>query len=128
LPSGKVKKIVAAGYTVLALTESNDLYVWGGHPGRRYSFADMGSSPTPVDVEGNDILDCSVGEAHIIVLASDGNVYVTGENTNGQLGLPGEKTTSWVKVPLSLRAGHTIVGVKAGQRSSLIISKNTQPA
>ncbi|KAI0389733.1 regulator of chromosome condensation 1/beta-lactamase-inhibitor protein II [Xylariaceae sp. FL0594] len=128
LPSGRVKKIAAGGYVVLALTENNDLYAWGGHPARRHGFLDIGRNITPVVIGENDILDCAVGETHIIVLASDGHVYVTGENTNGQLGLPVEKIVGWEKVSLSLEAGHTIVGVKAGQRSSLITSKDTHHA
>ncbi|KAI1817584.1 regulator of chromosome condensation 1/beta-lactamase-inhibitor protein II [Poronia punctata] len=128
LPSGKVKKIDAAGYTVLALTDGNDLYFWGGHPARGPILGDISSSPAPVDMGDKDIVDCSVGEAHIIVLTSDGYVYVVGENTNGQLGVPLEKTTSWHRVTLPLSPEHAIVGVKAGRRSSLIITQNTYHA
>ncbi|KAI2642219.1 regulator of chromosome condensation 1/beta-lactamase-inhibitor protein II [Xylaria nigripes] len=125
LPSGSIKKIAAAGYTVLALTEGNDLYAWGGHPARRPILETLSSCPNLVDVEEKDILDFSVGEMHMIVLASDGGVYVTGENTNGQLGLPAEKTSTWTKVHLSPVGEEVIIGVKAGQRSSFIMTKNT---
>lgn len=113
---------------MLALTEGNDLYAWGGHPARQPIFETLSSSPVPVDVEDNDILDISVGEAHVICMASDGQVYVIGENTNGQLGLPVERTTVWKKVSLSLAKGTHVLGVKAGPRSSLIVTKNTHLA
>ncbi|KAI1132219.1 regulator of chromosome condensation 1/beta-lactamase-inhibitor protein II [Nemania abortiva] len=125
LPSGKIEKIAAGGYTVLALTEGHDLYAWGGHPARQPILDVLSSSPTPVDVEENDILDCSVGETHMIVLTTAGDVYVIGENTNGQLGLPLERATKWTIVPLS-PGEEAIIGVKAGQRSSFIVTKNAR--
>ncbi|KAI1293354.1 regulator of chromosome condensation 1/beta-lactamase-inhibitor protein II [Xylaria venustula] len=124
LPSGKIKKIAAAGYTVLALTEGHDLYAWGGHPAHQPVLETISGSPSPVDVEENDILDFSVGEAHMIVLTMSGDVYTIGNNANSQLGLPLQKTADWVQVPLSLR-GEAIVGVKAGQRSSFIVTRHS---
>ncbi|KAI0873874.1 regulator of chromosome condensation 1/beta-lactamase-inhibitor protein II [Hypoxylon argillaceum] len=123
LPSGKIEKIAAGGYTVFALTEGHDLYAWGGHSARQPILEGLSGGPSPVDVEENDILDCSVGETHMIVLTTAGDVYVIGENTNGQLGLPLERTTTWEKVPMSL-SGEAIVSVKAGQRGSFIVTKN----
>lgn len=127
LPTGKIKKIAAGGYIVLALTEGYDLYAWGGHPARLPILRTISGSPGPVDVEDNDIIDFSVGEAHIIVLSTGGDVYVIGDNTNGQLGLPSERTARWERVPLSARV-EAIASVKAGQRSSFIVTKNTRLA
>ncbi|KAI1431808.1 regulator of chromosome condensation 1/beta-lactamase-inhibitor protein II [Xylaria sp. CBS 124048] len=124
LPSGRIKRVAAAGYTTLALTEGNDLYAWGGHPARHLILETLSNIPNLVDVEEKDILDFSVGEMHMIVLDVDGGVYVSGDNTNGQLGLPVERISAWKKVPLSLR-GEIIVGIKAGKRSSFIVTKNT---
>ncbi|KAI0407084.1 regulator of chromosome condensation 1/beta-lactamase-inhibitor protein II [Xylaria palmicola] len=125
LPSGKIKKIAAGGYTVLALTQGNDLYGWGGHPARQPILDMLSSSPSPVDIEENDIVDCSVGETHAIVLTTSGDVYVIGENANGQLGLgvPSKRITQWKRVALSA-AGKAVVGVKAGHRSSFIVTKD----
>ncbi|GAW25373.1 putative serine threonine-protein kinase nek9 [Rosellinia necatrix] len=124
LPSGKIKKIAAGGYTVFALTDGHDLYAWGGHPARRPIPETLSGSPSPLDVEENDIVDCAVGEAHMIVLTTKGDVYVAGDNTNGQLGLSLEKTANWRKVPMPPR-GEDIIGVKAGQRSSFIVTKSS---
>ncbi|KAI0472384.1 regulator of chromosome condensation 1/beta-lactamase-inhibitor protein II [Xylaria cf. heliscus] len=125
LPSGKIKKIAAGGYIVLALTEGHDLYGWGGHPAHRPIIDTLSCSPNLVDVEENDILDFSVGETHMIVLTTDGDVYIIGENTNGQLGVPSEGTPEWKKVPLFSRE-EVVVGVKAGQRSSFVVTKNAR--
>lgn len=125
LPSGKICRIAACGYTALALTEGHDLYAWGGHPARRPILETLSASPSPVDVDGSDILDFSVGENHIIVFTTGGDVYIIGDNTNGQLGLPSEGNTKWQKVPMPPR-GEIIVGVEAGQRSSFIVTKNAR--
>ncbi|KAI5928035.1 RCC1/BLIP-II [Camillea tinctor] len=127
LPTGKIVKVAAAGYVILALTEGHDLYAWGGHPGRQAILGDLSGSPTPVLVEENDIVDCSIGESHIIVLTENGDVYVIGDNSNGQLGLAVEKTATWVKVPLSLEEAHSVIGVRAGPRSSFILTKRHVP-
>ncbi|KAI0904917.1 regulator of chromosome condensation 1/beta-lactamase-inhibitor protein II [Ustulina deusta] len=127
LPSGKIKKIAAAGYTILALTEGHDLYAWGGHPAHQPVLETLSGNPSPVDVEENDILDFSVGESHIIVLTVGGDVYTIGDNANSQLGLPLRKTAKWVRVALSF-PGEVIVGVKAGQRSSFIVTENARLA
>jgi alpha-tubulin suppressor-like RCC1 family protein len=113
---------------VLALTRGNDLYAWGGHPARQPILDTLSSNPSPVNVEEHDILDCSVGETHMIALASDRNVYVIGENTNGQLGLSLTNTVVWKKAPLFLKTGEAVVGVHAGQRSSFIVTRNTHHA
>ncbi|KAI1471064.1 RCC1/BLIP-II [Daldinia caldariorum] len=123
LPTGKIKKISAAGYLVLALTEGHDLYAWGGRPGQESVLEDISSSPTPVLVEESDIFDCGVGESHVIVLSSEGHVYVIGDNGNGQLGLPDSKVYSWTRVPLRLEAGQVVCGVEAGRSTSFILAK-----
>ncbi|KAI1093421.1 RCC1/BLIP-II [Rostrohypoxylon terebratum] len=127
LPTGKIIKIFAAGYLVLALTEGHDLYVWGGHPGRKALFEELSGSPMPVVVEESDIIDCGVGESHIIVLTSEHEVYVIGDNTNGQLGLSVNEATSWTKVSLHLKRGQVVCGVAAGQRTSFILIKDQDP-
>ncbi|KAI1097703.1 RCC1/BLIP-II [Jackrogersella minutella] len=127
LPTGKINKISAAGYLILALTEGHDLYAWGGHPGRRALLKELSSSPMPIVVEESDIIDCGVGESHIIVLSSEYDVFVIGDNTNGQLGLPVKEVTSWTKVPLHLGIEHVVCGVEAGQRSSFILTKDETP-
>ncbi|KAI1769632.1 RCC1/BLIP-II [Hypoxylon sp. FL1150] len=127
LPTGRISKISVAGYIILALTEGHDLYAWGGHPGRPALVEDLSGEPMPIVVEESDIVDCAAGESHVIVLTSDGDVYVIGSNTNGQLGLPVDEAKSWTKVPLRLGVGHAVSGVAAGHRTSFVLTKNQIP-
>jgi regulator of chromosome condensation len=131
LPTGKITKIAAGGYLVMALTEGNDLYAWGGHPGVLAMFDGLSESPTPVDVEDNDVVDFSVGSSHACLLSKDGHLFTVGDNTNGQLGLPGEKRLhSWTKIPHVLSPRKTITSVICGPRNTLFVasSKDTQAA
>jgi regulator of chromosome condensation len=126
LPTGKITKLATGGYLLMALTEGNDIYAWGGHPSRPAVIEEVSGQPTPLIVEDQDIVDCAVGESHAIVLTSEGEVYAVGNNTNGQLGLPVEKAASWTKVPLDSRPGSSISAIACGPRNSfLIVNKNT---
>ncbi|KAJ0124947.1 hypothetical protein J7T55_006290 [Diaporthe amygdali] len=121
LPTGPIAKISAGGYILAALTTGNDLYLWGGHPGRKTVPADITDEPTPIDIEEKDIVDVTVGETHIIVLTTEGDVFVIGENGNGQLGLPSKSEESWSRVELGLKDGRGVVGVQAGARNSFLL-------
>lgn len=121
LPTGPISKIAAGGYMLAALTTGNDLYIWGGHPGRKTVPADLSDEPTPVDIEEHDIADVAIGETHIIVLTTKGDVFVVGENGNGQLGLPSKSEESWARVPLVFKDGRRVVGVHAGARNSFLL-------
>ncbi|KAH9908132.1 RCC1/BLIP-II [Xylariomycetidae sp. FL2044] len=127
LPTGKITRIAAAGYIVLALTEGRDLYAWGGHPGRRAILEELSSQPTPILVEDHDIVDCGIGDAHIIVLTSNGEVFVIGDNTNGQLGLRTPSGSIWNRLPSGMWKGQSVVGVEAGPRNSFVLTQYTGP-
>lgn len=121
LPTGPIRKIAVGGYVLAALTTGDDLYIWGGHPGRKTVPADITDEPSPVDIEENDIADVAVGETHIIALTTSGDVFVIGDNGNGQLGLPRESGESWCRVLLDLKDDRRVVGVQAGARNSFLL-------
>lgn len=123
LPTGPITKIAAGGYMLATLTAGNDLYLWGGHPGKKTVPADITDEPTPVVIDEKDIADVAVGEAHFIVLTTTGSVYVIGDNGNGQVGLPASSLDSWSQVDLKLQGGRRAVGVAAGPRNSFIVVK-----
>lgn len=129
LPTGPVRKVAAGGYALAALTAGDDLYLWGcGQPGGRRGEGVLagiagGDEPAPLDLDGRDIADVAVGDAHLVVLTTEGEVFVAGENGNGQLGLlPDVKyAESWARVELGLQDGRRAVGVAAGPRNTFIL-------
>lgn len=133
LPTGPIVKIAAGGYLLAALTAGNDLYCWGGHPGLPPVIPDVSAEPQPVVVVGADgqereIKDVGVGEMHLIVLTTDGEVFVAGSKDcqNGQLGLghlqgSSPDGTPWIKLDLENKVQAT--GVAAGPRTSFLIAQ-----
>ncbi|KAH6621391.1 regulator of chromosome condensation 1/beta-lactamase-inhibitor protein II [Chaetomium sp. MPI-SDFR-AT-0129] len=141
LPTGPITKLAAGGYVLAALTAGNDLYIWG-HAGR-FPFLGgdiLSGTPCPViittagndegddderDAEEKDIIDVAVGSSHILVLTTDREVFVIGQNGNGQLGVPGvvKSTRRWTRVDLGsvLGVGEVVTGVVAGPRSSFLV-------
>ncbi|TLS28759.1 hypothetical protein PpBr36_01802 [Pyricularia pennisetigena] len=128
LPTGKIIKIAAGGYTLAAITGGHDLYCWGGHPGRKQIIEGVSPSLGPVPVvvqDDSDVVDVAVGDSHAIVLTNKGEVFVTGENANGQLGVvdsPAQSNGAWIKVNLNLE-NEAPVGVAASPRASFITTK-----
>ena len=91
----QVRKIVSGGWICAAISHSNDLYIWGGEPeidtAKRISCLPdwrEGEDVKLVDIDGGlDVLDAAVGEGHVIALTEKGDVWVTGQGYEGQLGL-----------------------------------------
>ncbi|KAK0706784.1 regulator of chromosome condensation 1/beta-lactamase-inhibitor protein II [Lasiosphaeria miniovina] len=129
LPTGRIVRLAAGGYVVAALTAGNDLYVWGqGHPGGRPLpvLEGLTDRPAPVDIQDNDIVDVAVGDAHLVALTTEGQVFVIGDNSNGQLGLPVKAVDSWRAVS-SVPGGGTgqsVVGVAAGPQNSFLMVRS----
>ncbi|KXX79981.1 E3 ubiquitin-protein ligase HERC2 [Madurella mycetomatis] len=137
LPTGPVTKLAAGGYFLAALTAGDDLYCWG-HAGRSPILGDLFSnSDADVDTDrpnlvvigqDNDVADIAVGDAHLVALTSDGEVYVIGDNGNGQLGLPGKasaRSWTWISLETILGTNQSIVtGVAAGPKSSFLVVRN----
>ncbi|KAK3344133.1 regulator of chromosome condensation 1/beta-lactamase-inhibitor protein II [Lasiosphaeria hispida] len=138
LPTGPITKLSAGGYLVAALTAGNDLYCWG-HPGRTpasiLSEVPMTESASPVVIDEFDIADVAVGEAHLVALTTTGEVFVLGDNSNGQLGLGPQVTAAagWTRVSIGvdkelsgkgLSETKVVVGVAAGPRNSFLIVQN----
>ncbi|KAK0613765.1 regulator of chromosome condensation 1/beta-lactamase-inhibitor protein II [Immersiella caudata] len=124
LPTGPITKLAAGGYVLAALTAGKDLYMWG-HPGRAAAsgLGGLGVSDEviPVVIEDSDVEDVAVGEAHVVVLTTSGEVFVIGSNSNGQLGLGGAKSAeSWTRVAVEKGDGE-IAGVAAGPKNSFLL-------
>lgn len=124
LPTGPIVRIAAGGYLLAALTEGRDLYCWGGHPGKSPFIHIDPAGPIPVSIDGKDILDVAIGDAHMLVLTAEHEVYVTGGNSSGQLGLgpsSAEQVEGWTKVEIGQAGRSKVVGVAAGPRTSFAL-------
>lgn len=104
-----------------ALTEGNDLYVWGGRPGQTKLLEDLTGAPTPIDLDGQDVLDVAVSMNHMIALTSEGKLFVVGDGGNGQLGLDVKELAAWKEMTLPLKDNQRIIGVHVGYKNSLVV-------
>ncbi len=127
LPGDLVKHISASGYAVAALTNSGSVYIWGQHlpstTQEQHFFPGLCSTANYIEIGGGkDILDIALGETHAIALTCEGELYVIGNNENGQLGIPSlPSTTTWTKLEFTPPNGSRVTGVAAGPRTSFIL-------
>lgn len=122
-------KLSAGGYTVAALTKGGCIYAWGrqapGTSNRCPALPDLQGFPNYIEVgDDKDIRDLGLGDSHAIVLTTDDDVFVVGDNSNGQLGIHGAACQTWTKLEFETPPGHGIVGVAAGPRCSFILTKS----
>ncbi|KAB8290227.1 hypothetical protein EYC80_011096 [Monilinia laxa] len=131
LPTGPIHKLSSSGPLTAALTTGHDLYIWGTTtiPSIIPELSQFPPSdnydPIPLDIHGADILDFGIGENHMLVLTTEGEVYVIGENGNGQLGLGEDekgRCEEWRRVDLEFGEGakKKCVGVWAGYKCSFV--------
>ncbi|KAI9644172.1 hypothetical protein NHQ30_007525 [Ciborinia camelliae] len=135
LPTGPIRKLSSSGPLTAALTTGHDLYIWGTNntpsiipelSSSSSPTAYLDYDPIPLDINGVDILDFGIGENHMLVLTTEGELYVIGENGNGQLGLGEEekgRCEEWRLVNLQLEEGSRkrFVGVWAGYKCSFVV-------
>ena len=107
-----------------ALTDGNDLYCWGGRSGQASVLEELSDCPTPIDIEGQDVLDVAVGDNHIIALTIDRNVFIVGAGRNGQLGMKLGELRKWREITLPLAEGQQVTGVHAGFKNSFVLVEN----
>lgn len=125
LPTGKIRKIAAGGYLMMALTAGDDLYAWGGHPGGQSTILQETSRhPAPIVIGEHDIADCAIGQSHALLLTTSGDIFAAGDNAHGQLGISGEAVTSWTRVsatPGADDAPTAVVAVACGPRNAFVL-------
>lgn len=112
------------------MTESGDLYIWGGGPNSKLeAIPGLTGVPEYTEVAGGKVVDhISVGESHAVLKTDDGNVYVIGGNDNGQLGLGpdfGERADTWAQVDVKVGRlkNYIVTNVTAGPRCSFFLAK-----
>ncbi|MCM8767581.1 MAG: hypothetical protein NC921_02210 [Candidatus Omnitrophica bacterium] len=88
-----IVKISCGAFHSLAIDKNGNLYSWGKNWKGQLGDGTYQNKNIPVLVKGEngegylkDVIEVSAGRNHTIVLTKDGNVYVFGGNTFGQLG------------------------------------------
>ena len=127
-----IRKVASGGSITAALSNDNDLYIWAGQQDASVqitclSGGDGQESVRLVDIDGGvDILDVGVGYDHLIVLTEKGDIWTTGNNRYGQLGIGSDEDffQDWQKVPFDhANTGRTVVEVGASTWRSWYIVK-----
>lgn len=75
----------------------------------------------------DDVADVAVGEGHVVVLTTTGEVFGIGSNGSGQLGLGEgvEGVDEWTRIGGDVvSGGKEVVGVVAGERSTFLVVRN----
>ncbi|VFR00974.1 unnamed protein product [Cuscuta campestris] len=123
-----LRDIACGGAHTLFLTENGSVYACGlndfgqlGIPG------DKSYTPEPVRVATlpNDIIKISAGYHHSCAITVDGELYMWGKNTNGQLGL-GKKANKVVSFPRKVESlnGLAVKAASLGFEHSIAVTDN----
>ncbi|XP_053978763.1 X-linked retinitis pigmentosa GTPase regulator [Hylaeus volcanicus] len=123
-----VKQISAGYYHSAFLTESGLVYVCGeSESGKLGIDAKFSTQVAPKQMQ----LPCpaayvACGGHHTIVLAGNGNVYCTGNNSNGQLGLGATVTELYTPklLPRGALQDETITRVACGESHTAIVTES----
>lgn len=113
---------------VLALTDSGQVYGWGGNSHSQVGIASSSSVQVPTSIggslSGKSVTNIVCGSNHSLALTSDGEVFAWGLNNSGQIGSGSTlNQASPRKVTASIGTKH-IVGINCGQHSSMAIDDN----
>ncbi|KAL2050015.1 hypothetical protein ABVK25_009742 [Lepraria finkii] len=128
-----IRKIAVGGWIGAAVSEDNDLYIWGGQAGEAKKVNALprpsdGAEVALVDINGGaDVVDVGVGSGHILALTGDGKVWATGEGEYGQLGT-GTKAfeEDWVRVRGEWEGKGRVVEVDCGVWCSWVLVDTRQ--
>jgi alpha-tubulin suppressor-like RCC1 family protein len=110
----------------LVLTNSGELYAWGGNWYGQIGNGNFDNQSIPIKVNGfNDekVIQITCGEWHSMALTESGHVFSWGLNSSGQLGL--EKTNKANKPSIvSLSNEIPIKKISCGREHSLLLSRD----
>lgn len=123
-----IGKIAVGGWIGAAVSEDQDLYIWGGRAGeeRRMHALPKHSDDEAVrlvDINGGvDILEVGVGSGHVIALTAEGEVWAAGDGECGQLA-NGEKKfeEDWIKVRGEWEGKGKVIGLGCGVWCSWVV-------
>lgn len=123
-----IAKIAAGGWIGAAVSEDQDLYIWGGRAGeekRMHALPKLSDDETVrlVDINGGvDIVEIGVGSGHVIALTAEGEVWAAGDGECGQLGTEERRFEGdWVRVRGEWEGKGTVVGLGCGVWCSWVV-------
>ncbi|WKU05551.1 hypothetical protein [Micromonospora sp. HUAS LYJ1] len=125
LPGG-VKAVAVAGgqWHSIALTATGEVYAWGRNNSGQLGTGDAISHLTPVKATvpaGVVVTAIATHNAHNIAVDENGDLYLWGDNTYGQIGI-GTTTVQRSPVKVTLPAGDRAQAVAAGAFHSLAMT------
>lgn len=130
----KLKKVCAGGFHNAAITEKNELYVWGDNESGQLGLNDLEviniTIPKQIPLFQDlkyEILDVSCGGLHTLALIKDNegkiNLWSWGDETQGQCG-SGEKKSTKLPSLINFFEGKRIEKISAGSFHSLVLIKD----
>ncbi|KAG7550018.1 Regulator of chromosome condensation RCC1 [Arabidopsis thaliana x Arabidopsis arenosa] len=126
LSDHSIRAVACGGAHTLFLTETRRVFATGLNDCGQLGVSDVKShAMDPLEVSGldKDILHISAGYYHSAAITVDGELYMWGKNSSGQLGL-GKKAARVVRVPTKVQALHgiTIQSVALGSEHSVAVT------
>lgn len=121
-----LRAIACGGAHTLFLTESGRVYATGLNDYGQLGISDDKSyRMNPVEVTGlpKEVMHISAGYYHSSAITVDGELYVWGKNTTGQLGL-GKKAPNVISIPSKVEclSGITIKAASLGSEHSIAVT------
>ncbi|KAG5408213.1 hypothetical protein IGI04_004532 [Brassica rapa subsp. trilocularis] len=126
LSDHSIRALACGGAHTLFLTETRRVFATGLNDCGQLGVSHVNTHALePLEVSGieNDILHISAGYYHSAAITVDGELYMWGKNTSGQLGL-GKNAARVVHVPTKVQAlnGITIKTVALGSEHSVAVT------
>lgn len=127
LSAVEIVQLAASPYAVLALDADGHVWAWGNRTSYVLGTGDWeGDQLTPVmvtNLDGFDISQLAMGNAHALALLADGTLLGWGGNQQGQLGqTPSAPATVHVPTVLSNAGLSSLLGVAGGNNLSLAVT------
>jgi alpha-tubulin suppressor-like RCC1 family protein len=112
---------------IIAITEKNEIYIWGYNYFRQLGNGTNDNCFVPQSLEkfiDERIIDICCGDFYSMVLSESGKVYAWGSNTFGQIG--NESSEKFQSKPLKNNKldEHRIIAISCGRYHSLALTEN----
>jgi alpha-tubulin suppressor-like RCC1 family protein len=124
--SANIIAIAAGDYHSLVLANDGKVYATGSNSDGRLGIGnnDNKNSFTEVTLPvGTNVIDIAAGSDYSFILTSDGKVYATGSNSDGQIGLgnqPNKNSFTEVTLPV----GANVIDIATGYGHSLVLTSD----